>query len=294
MKFAVFTVSLPEYTPEQAVIALREAGYDGVEWRVTDDPLMSGNGATVAGHGAQVGFWSGNRCTLPLSTLSADAPRIRALTEAAGLAMPSVGTYVSCEDAPEIIDAAMAGVAALGAPALRVRVPNYDGAQPYMSLRASAKAQYKDVVAMAKAHGIKAMIEVHMNNILPSASAVAWFVDGWDPKHVGVIHDAGTMVYEGYEQYRLGFEILGPYLAHVHLKNTKWEITGRRADGSTEWKATWATMQGGAVDFRRLFDALHAVGYDGWLAFEDFSTEQPLATRLRENLAFVKRVLAGG
>ncbi len=47
MKYAIFTVSTPEFTPEEAVIELKDAGYDGIEWRVTDDPLMSGNGRTV-------------------------------------------------------------------------------------------------------------------------------------------------------------------------------------------------------------------------------------------------------
>jgi sugar phosphate isomerase/epimerase len=100
-------------------------------------------------------------------------------------------------------------------------------------------------------------------------------------------------VYEGYEQYRLGFEVLGPYLAHVHLKNAKWEVTGTREDGSIDWKATWAPIQKGSVDLRRLLDALHDVGYDGWLAFEDFSTEQPIDMRTQENLAYMKKLLEG-
>jgi sugar phosphate isomerase/epimerase len=33
MKFAVFTVMLPDLSPEEAVKALARAGYDGVEWR---------------------------------------------------------------------------------------------------------------------------------------------------------------------------------------------------------------------------------------------------------------------
>jgi sugar phosphate isomerase/epimerase len=294
MKFAVFTVSLPEYTPEQAVQKLAGWGYDGIEWRVTDDPLMSGNGRTVAGHGTQVGFWSGNRCTLSLSSLIEEADfvqRVRAMTEQAGLAMPNIGTYVSCEE-PALVEQAMLGVKALGAPALRVRVPNYDGKQPYLKLRDDALAQYRDVEAMAKRHGVKAMIEIHMNNIVPSSSAAAQFASHFDPKYVGIIHDAGNNVYEGYEQYRMGFEVLGPYLAHVHLKNAQWVVKGKRDDGSTEWQATWAPIQKGCVDFRRLLDALHAVGYDGWLAFEDFSTEQPLDVRTKENLMCVKRLLA--
>jgi sugar phosphate isomerase/epimerase len=46
----------------------------------------------------------------------------------------------------------------------------------------------------------------------------------------------------------------------------------------------------GVVDMTALFRALRLVGYDGWASFEDFSTEQPLADRLRDNLAYVKRV----
>jgi sugar phosphate isomerase/epimerase len=287
MRYAIFTASTPEWTPEEAVIQFASAGYDGVEWRVTDDPVMSGSGRTLAGHGSNVSFWQGNRCTLPLQSLIVDAPRIRAMTEAAGLAMPNVGTYVSCEE-PEAVEHAMKGVKALGAPALRVRVPNYDGLSPYLTLRDRAIGQYREVEALAKRYGLKALIEMHMNNIVPSASACLTFAQHFDPQHVGIIHDCGNMVFEGYEQYRLGLEVLGPYLAHVHIKSARWEVVGLRADGSTKWQASFAALKSGIVDVRRLMDALHAVGYDGWIAFEDFSTDQPLPQRIRDNLAYVK------
>jgi sugar phosphate isomerase/epimerase len=182
----------------------------------------------------------------------------------------------------------MKGVQALGAPALRVRVPNYDGVAPYRVLRDRALGQYRDVEALARKYGIKAMIEMHMNNIVPSASACVAFVQSFDPQYVGIIHDCGNMVYEGYEQYRLGLEILGPHLAHVHIKSAKWEVAGQRADGSTEWRAAFAALRSGIVDVRRLLEALHAVGYDGWIAFEDFSTDLSLAQRIRDNLSYVK------
>jgi len=290
MKFAIFTVSTPDLTPENAVRELKAANYDGIEWRVTDEPVMSGSGRTVAGHGPSVGFWQGNRCTLSLTALIDMAPLVRAMTEAAGLAIPSIGTYVSCEE-PDLVEHAMKGALALGAPALRVRVPNYDGVAPYLTLRERAKSQYREVEAMAKHYGLKALIEMHMNNIVPSASACAAFVAGFDPRYVGIIHDCGNMVYEGYEQYRLGVEVLGPYLAHVHIKSAKWESVGARADGSTEWRAAFASLRTGIVDVRKLLDALHAVHYDGWIAFEDFSTDVPLSERIRDNLAYVKALL---
>lgn len=282
MRIAYFTVGMPEYTPEEAVKLLREAGYDGVEWRVTDQS-ESANG--------QPGFWAGNRCTWPLSSFVADASRIRALTEEAGLAMPNVGTYVTCDDL-SLVEQAMRGTVMLGAPQLRVNVGKYNGEPGYLALRDRCRAQYREVADMARHYGVRALIEIHHGSLIPSASAAASFLAGFDPRYVGVIHDAGNMVYEGYEQYRMGFELLGPYLAHVHLKNASWRPSGTRANGSTAWQAGWATVQGGAVDFVALLSTLRSVGYDQWLTFEDFSTEQPTAERVKVNLDYVKQILS--
>jgi sugar phosphate isomerase/epimerase len=144
---------------------------------------------------------------------------------------------------------------------------------------------------MARSFGVRALVELHHRSLLPSASAAAAFLSGCDPQHVGVIHDAGNMVYEGFEQYRLGLETLGPYLGHVHLKNARWRTVGQRPDGSTEWQAEAAPLAAGIVDVAALIRALRQVGYDDWVSFEDFSTEQPLADRLRAILAYVRQVV---
>jgi predicted dehydrogenase len=115
MKFAVFTVSLPEWTPEEAVRNLAELEYDGVEWRIADDPPRP-----------TPGFWGGNRCTFPLRSFIEDAPRIQALSEGAGLAILAVASYVQAADL-ENVERVMRGTAALGAPAVRIQVPRYDG-----------------------------------------------------------------------------------------------------------------------------------------------------------------------
>lgn len=278
MQYAVFTVSLPEYTPEQALQELRDAGYDGVEWRVVDQQPA-----------AEPGFWVGNRCTWPLSSFPEDAARIRSLTEAAGLAMPSLGTYANSSDM-NAVERAITGAARLGVPQLRINVPPYNAKDSYIAMRDQALGQYADVAALAKQHGVRALVEIHHNSLLPSASAAAAFLSHFDPHEVGAIHDAGNMVYEGHEQYRMGLEVLGPYLAHVHLKNAQWKIVGTRPDGSTEWQATWAGISTGIVDMHALFRALRQIGYDGWLSFEDFSTDVALAERLRANIKYIRGV----
>lgn len=132
---------------------------------------------------------------------------------------------------------------------------------------------------------------MHHATLTPSASAAASFLEGFDTRYVGVIHDAGNMVIEGYEQYRLELEVLGPYLAHVHLKNAQWQTGATRADGSIVWQSTWAGITKGAVDFGALLRALRAVDYTSWVSFEDFSTEVPLTQRITNNLRYIQHVL---
>jgi sugar phosphate isomerase/epimerase len=136
------------------------------------------------------------------------------------------------------------------------------------------------------------LVELHHRTICASASSALRLLDGLDPAHVGVIHDAGNLLIEGQEDYRSAFELLGAYLAHVHVKNVAWRETGRRADGSAVWSAQWAPLRDGVADFGAYFGALRAHGYDGWVTLEDFSTALPLAERTRDNLASV-RTLAG-
>jgi len=280
MKFAVFSVSLPEWTPEEAVKNLAELGYDGVEWRIADDPPR-----------ATPGFWQGNRCTFPLSSFVEDAPHIRALTDAAGLAIPAIASYVQAADV-ENVERVFRGAAALGAPMARIQVPRYDGQTGYVELWERARRDYEEVARLARAQGVKALVEIHHETIVPSANATRRFLDGFDPDSVGAIYDPGNMVWEGHEQYRLGLETLGPYLAHVHAKNSAWRQTGRRADGSLAWQAEWASLNAGIVDLRDLFATLRTVGYDSWISVEDFTTEPPLSERVRDNLRYLRRSLA--
>jgi sugar phosphate isomerase/epimerase len=279
MKIAVFTVSLPEWTPEEAVRNLAELGYDGIEWRIADDPPQ-----------ATPGFWQGNRCTFPLSTFVEDAPRIRALTEAAGLAIPAVASYVQAADLKNAARV-FRGAAALGTQMVRIQVPKYDGQTGFTKLWDRARRDYGEVARLARAQGVKALLEIHHETIVPSASAAHRFLDDLDPEAAGAIYDPGNMVWEGHEQYRLGLETLGPYLAHVHVKNSGWRQRGRRADGSLAWQAEWAPLDAGIVNLPELFAALRAIGYDDWISVEDFTTEPPLSDRVRKNLHYLRRSL---
>jgi sugar phosphate isomerase/epimerase len=276
MKIAVFTVMLPDLTPEVAAQELKAAGYDGVEWRVTRIPPER--------RAEPPSFWGNNLCTL--EPTEAEAQRARALAESAGLAIPNLGTYITVGDVAAT-EEAMHFARAAGSPQMRVGVGGLQG-EAYAKRFAAAQAYLAEVEKLARRYGLKALIEIHHETICPSASLAHRLISNFDPQAIGAIYDPGNMVYEGFENYRMGLELLGPYLAHVHIKNAAF---ARPASGGV-WTAIWAPLEDGVVNYPQLFAALRAVGYDGWLSMEDFSAARPSREALRHNLAFVRDVIA--
>lgn len=275
MKVGVFTVMLPELTPEEAVLALQGAGYDGVEWRVTTVPPER--------RGEPSSFWGNNLCTL--MPTAEEAHRAGNLARTAGLAIPSLGTYIAVGDLAAT-DEAMRFARIAGAPQIRVGVGSLKGST-YAEAFARARAFLAEVAPLARHYGVRALVEIHHGSICPSASLAHRLVSAFDPPDVGVIYDPGNMAYEGFEDYVLGVELLGAYLAHVHVKNAAFV----RPEGGGVWAPRWAPLEDGVVDFRRLFAALGAAGYDGWLVVEDFSAARPSHEALRHNLRFIRDTL---
>jgi sugar phosphate isomerase/epimerase len=273
MRFGVFTVMLPDMTPEEAASALATAGYDGVEWRVTRVP--------DAVRGEEPSFWRNNFCTLE-PTLE-NGVRAKALAAENGLVIPNLGTYINVGDVAAV-EEAMSFAQAAGAPSIRVGVARTNQTGTFQELFGESVAFLEAVQPLAQQYGVKALIEMHHGTITASATAAYRLVERFDPAHIGVIHDCGNMVHEGHEDYLRGFELLGPYLGHVHVKN----VAYARPEGGGIWRGHWAPLRDGVVDFPVLFDALRAVGYDDWIVVEDFSKAFDSVTALRDNLAFLR------
>ena len=280
VKYSVFTVCLPEYAPAEAVQRLKKWGFDGVEWRFTHRP------ETIDPKG---GFWAGNHATIDPRYWQKEIPEVRKLCRRAGIKTPALAAYAGCTE-PAKYKPAIEAAAALGAPLVRVGVPRYDGAVGWKKLRNRALKAYEKVVTYAARFKVKPVIEMHMGIITASAAAAAEFCSHFSPNRIGVIYDPGNMVYEGYEQYQMGLEMLGKYLAHVHVKNSRWDVVGADALGAVTWKPTFAPMKNGCVDFQALIRALKAVGYDGWLSFEDFNAAIPTDKKLPQDIKYLKAV----
>jgi sugar phosphate isomerase/epimerase len=279
MKFSVFTASTPQWSPEVASRTLAAQGWDGIEWRVTDQE-----------DSAIPGFWAGNRATWPLATLARDTPEIARITRDAGLELSGLGGYAPCDD-HDGVETLLVATAALGARQVRITVPRTGTKGNYREAFALARHHFEWVAERAAAHGVKALVELHHGTLTSSASSALRLIDGLDPEHIGVIHDLGNLLIEGKEDHLSAFELLGSYLAHVHVKNVRWSPRSiAEPDGSVLWDWQWAPLRTGQADVRGYFDALREFGYDGWVTSEDFSIDLPLEERTRDNLAYLKAV----
>ena len=279
MKFSIFTASTPEWTPEEAARIIAAQGWEGIEWRITDQSQ------------AEVpGFWSGNRATWPLTGLEGSLDEIARITRESGLEYSGLGGYARCDD-HDAVERMFAATARLGARQVRITMPRTDAGE-YRELFRGARRDLEWAAERAAHHGVKALVELHHETITPSASAAFRILDGLDPKHVGVIHDLGNLVIEGREETLASLQLLGPYLAHVHVKNVAWLPGELEEDGTVRWHHEWAPLRTGTGDVDAYFRALHAFGYDGWVTCEDFSTDLPLEERTRDDLAYLRAVEA--
>ncbi|WP_454190677.1 sugar phosphate isomerase/epimerase family protein [Paenibacillus sp. Marseille-Q7038] len=266
MKLSVFTVATPDMTPKELVKAASVAGIEGVEWRYKGIPEHA--------KAETPSFWGRNLASIDPAGTNDDILDVRNLTTEAGLTSIALVPYLSVTDLAST-EQAFEAARVLGASMMRVGVPSYNRTENYHELYKRADAYLSEVQEMSRTYGVKALVETHHGTIAPSASLAYRLVSRFDPDHVGVLYDPGNMVHEGFENYRLGLEMLGPYLAHVHVKNAVWkEKEGTSsATGSveSEYECNWSPLLGGIVTWSQVLQDLVSVDYKGYLGIEDFS-----------------------
>lgn len=260
IKLSVFTVATPDLTPHELAEAARDAGLAGIEWRYQDIPPEAKNAPPY--------FWGNNRCSIPTGWTDRQLDAFRDAAASGGVKSIAVVPYLQCGDVAgtrRVLEAA----GRLGASFIRLGVHRYDRSRPFPELFDEQRRYLEQAESLCRQFGIKGLIELHHVTIAPSASAAYRLLEGFDPAALGALYDPGNMVHEGFENWRLGMEQLGPYLAHVHMKNAAWQV---EEDGQgRRWKCDWAPIDQGIVDWAQVVTDLKAVGYEGYIGVEDFS-----------------------
>ena len=291
MKLGVFSVSLPEYEPEEALKVLKELGYDTVEWRVTDPVPMDFLPKEIP---FEFRYWGNNKATIPISTIEEQAASLKALSDQYGVEIASLTTYLKPNQLTEV-ESVLKAAASIGVKKIRVFQDNYPSKEAptdYRTALSETKAFVSKMELMAKKYGVKILLELHHGTLLSSPSSAFNLLAGFDPAYIGVIVDPGNMVYEGYEDYAKMFELLGSYIGHIHVKNARLVEDGYDEYGSKKWKQCWAPLWEGQANLRELFRCMKKYGYDDTVSVEDFSNEEETYDKLKHNIEYIKKLAA--
>jgi len=276
---------MPEYDIRETVKVVKELGYDGVEWRIADAPPAK----KPDDYDFTSRYWTYNLSTIDIKQVDSTATEIKSICDESGLEISSLTTYLGISDTVGL-EKVMKAAKVMKCRNIRANVPRYNESENYRVLFDKTVSQAKVIEILAKEYDVRINYETHMGNIIPSASAAYRFVSSLDPKYAGIIFDPGNMVYEGFENYRLGMELLGEYLAYVHVKNGTWKLSETTQDGVEIWYPTWASFKKGYADIAKLIRVLKDIGYNGYISVEDFSNEEDTYTKLKDDIKFLRKL----
>jgi sugar phosphate isomerase/epimerase len=282
MKLGAFTTFLPDYTFAEACKLIRSIGYSGVQPRIVSAEKAQFDPSKP------VNPWSNHKGSLAEEDFIKDPEEVLKPARNEGLEVPSIASYLSVGNMERVVPFLKAcarvnvrnvRVAPLSIP----KEPKFD----YWALLDRNRALYRELALEAGKIGVRVCAEIHHKSLNPSASSIMAILRGLPVQNVGVLFDPGNMVCEGNESLSLALNILGPYLAEVHMKNAYWTREGTNEAGAAQWKIKWCNLEEGLADWSAIIPALKLHGYDGWLIEEGISQERGTEERLRKACEFV-------
>jgi sugar phosphate isomerase/epimerase len=276
MKLGVFTTFLPEYTFAEACKLIKSLGYNGVQPRIVAPAAAEFDPAKPFNP------WTNNKGGISEKDFFADPKGVLKPATDIGLEITSVASYTNTSD----MERAVSMVKACGKAGIKnVRVASLPmPKEPVFNAAAfldHSRGTYKELVAEAKKAGVRPCLELHMGTLYPSASGVVAFLKGISPSDVGVLYDPANMISDGWEVPVVALNVLGEYLAEVHVKNSHWIPNGEDPRGVKRWQAVAADLETGFVNWAEVIDQLKLHKYDGWLIEEGHTHDRDSYTRLK-------------
>lgn len=263
MKFAINTNFLKEYTAEEKIQVALQAQCQGIEWGLGK-----------------------------LETAAEEAKLAVKLAGDAGLEVFGFINGGKLWHKDEMLRWSEA-VANTGAKTLRVSHPwfgyNYDECvhQPetFPQLMDRALEGLAELEEMGKQFKLRYVLETHSGSCFASPMTVL-ALRKFSPEYCGFIYDVANSFMEGFIRPRGAVEMLGPYLAYMHVKNIM-PMESVDEKGKTVIKWQRRPLCKGVVDWEEVMFALKLAKFDGWMSFEE-PYSKDFAAEIREGVAFLR------
>jgi sugar phosphate isomerase/epimerase len=188
----------------------------------------------------------------------------RQAADAAGIAIPMASTAVTSAESPHAEDV-FAAAAHYGVRRLKL---GYWGYQPFGKIQEQLDAtrlQLASVVALGKKYHVLPCVHIHSGNVLSNNGPITYLLlKDFAPDEVGAYVDPMHMAAEGgVEGWRIGLDLLAPWVALVGVKNFRWRETERDAHGQLRFRTEYVPLADGQAPLPDFFACLRQIGYDG-------------------------------
>lgn len=263
MKLCCTSVMLPRWTLDETFDKLAEYGYDGVELRCRFNP---------DDETAEPAFWGRHLSDVSPDNILDKAPAIRAAAQKSGVRVAALAPRCLVDE-EGAIRKVFAGAVAIDAdtpPLVRIGAPRHDRTKAYMPQFLAARSGFAQVAQLAGEYGVKVLYEIHNGTVAVSCSRALELLRDLDPERIGAIYDVPNMLRVGLEDTRMGMEMLGPYMAHVHIGNGLLVKQERDEHGQQQWQWTFCDLRDGVADIPQIVRDLQDVGYEGYVSLEEF------------------------
>lgn len=279
MKISVTTVMLPHLDLPQTCRLLSELGFDGIELRVRRLAPEKAN--------ETLSPWGRHLADVSPDNILERADEVKSAISENGLALAGFASACDAQDL-EQVKLLAEGAQAVGCPAIRLSCRGYDGTVNYHELFDEAVTNYEKALEITRQYGLKVLVEMHGGTIHPSASLAHRIVSNFDAADIGVLYDPQNMVKDGFETIPMALELLGDYLAHIHVGGHRPFPNGPDERGIVTWSWSGCPMAEGLYDFPKMIESLRKIEYTGFISVEDFRGDCSPEERLENAIRYLR------
>lgn len=280
MKISATTVMMPQYDMRETAELLRKLGFDGAEWRCRHIP--SGQ------EDRPYSPWGNVKNDFSPNNLEQRGEELVAVSREAGLEIVGLATAMAATELEEVRKVAE-GCAKWGIKLFRIGAPRgWKAEENYRDLISDTIKAFERALKITRKLGVRVLLEIHRNTVACSASQAYLVVKEFDPKDIGVIFDIANMsLGQGHEPTKMGLDLLGEHVAHVHAGGGQPVATERNEQGHLQYRWDTVDLADSVIDVPGFVAQLKAMGYEGFLSVEDFR-EMDLPSKIGRQLEYLR------
>lgn len=125
--------------------------------------------------------------------------------------------------------------------------------------------------SQAQAQGVKLSLHHHYGHPVMFCDDIERFFEHAQPGSLGLTLDTAHMWMAGEDDLGAAVERFSGVLDNVHLKDCRDDAPGVRLASGARRATSFMSLGHGEMNFDSLFQALHTVGYSGWLCADEES-----------------------